>query len=454
VRGKNIVLLSLIALLFSMTLPLAGAAGCHIRVVPEAIHNEDMSITAFSIDVNVENVEDLYSVAFKIDYAPYVTVLVCGLATEGDFLSGGGMYETDFVWKIDAFHGEIKVGNARLGAVPGASGTGTIARIDFTVVGPGDSPLALVDVELYDSDGDLMSCHEHDGRYYGPEVEFRAIEFNPGRTVKLGNSDSITISTTIQNTAQVPLKARVKYDIIGDDTWYAFYCGQSFISHVRPSEYLYVDGYYEFLEWDWTNPGASVVGMPDGNFAESGVNGAMSSSYTFDDLTLGPGDVIGNVVLEGYSQYPNGATEDVDIDVYHLPSFGWLGSLYGGPDWAWGGTRWIDATVSDVMPWLLGTDATDINNFEALLYNYHGDAPDVIRVDALRLRVDFAQFNPIEPGVYELAPGETITVSGTWSLLPANEGRYMGRAIVEFSLDEVTWVPARKVKDFFLTVKE
>jgi hypothetical protein len=313
----------------------------------------------------------------------------------------------------------------------------------------------LVDVELYDSDGDLMSCHEHDGRYYGPEVEFRAIEFNPGRTVKLGNTDSLTISTTIQNTAQVPLKARVKYDIIGDDTWYTFYGGQTFISQVRAPAYLYIDGYSEFLEWDWTNPGASVIGMPDGNYAESIVNAAMSSSYSFEDITLGPGDVIGNVVLEGYTQYPNGPTDAVDIDVYTTSPtvFDWLGSLYGGTDWGWVGTRWIGATVSDVLPQLKGTDPGPLNSMEVLLYNYEGNAANPMRVDALRLRVEFAQFNPIFPEVYELAPGETLTAHGIWSLLPVNEGRYMGRAIVEFSLDGATWVPASKVKDFFLNIK-
>jgi hypothetical protein len=162
-------------------------------------------------------------------------------------------------------------------------------------------------------------------------------------------------------------------------------------SVTRDPVYLYVDGYTEWLEWDWTNPGASVVGMPDDDYAESIVNGAMSSNYTFEDIALGSTERISRVTLEGYCQYPNGPTEAVDIDIYSVEPelFAWLGSLYGGIDWAWVTPRWIEKDVSDVLPALLGSDPGPLNSLSVLLYNYEGDATNPIRIDSLRLRVEF-----------------------------------------------------------------
>jgi hypothetical protein len=457
VRGKNILWLTMIALLFSVSLiTLTGAApGAQVYVAPAEIHNEDLSLSSFTIDINVEEVVDLYSFAFTLKFSPYVQNLVVSSVTEGGFLTMGG-YTTDFVYKIDAFHGEVDIGNARLGQVPGASGSGTLATIGFNVEEAGSSPLALLDVELYNSPPDSASIRTqtHDGHYYGSEAEFVDISFDPGRAVNLKEFDALTIHTSVTNTGDIPLQVRVRFDLRSEDAWHQAYGGQHFVSKPRDPVYLYVNEYNPFLEWGWTNPGASVIGMPDGDFTESITNGDMTSAYGFEDLTdMGPTDVIGNVVLEGYCQYPNGPTEAVDIDIYDAATFAWWGSLYGAADWGWVTPRWIGASVSDVDPSILGADPTNLNNLEALIYNYEGSAANPMRVDALRLRVEFAKFLPgyDTPWVGTLDPGETAETEITWLLANDDMARYTGKVTVEFTHNGYSWIQADP-KDFHLKI--
>jgi hypothetical protein len=446
VRGKNILWLALTAILFSMTLTgFAGAyQGTQLRVMPEIINNEDLSIETFTVDIVVEGVEDLYSFAMVLSYSPYVQNLVVSRVTEGDFLKAGG-YDTDWVYKIDVFHGEVKMGNARLGQVPGASGTGILATIEFKVEEAGNSPLDLLKVELYSSPPEpaLMPVHIHHGRYYGPEAVTTDIAFDPGRAVNMKEYDSVTISATVENTGLVPLDVAVRFDIYGPGVWHQVRGGQSFVTTPRDPVYLYVNEYTPWLEWDWINPGASVIGTPDGNYAESIVDAAMSSEYGFEDLTdMGPSDVIGKVTIEGYCRYPNGPNDGVDIDVYTTSPtvFDWLGSLYGGTDWAWVGPRWIGADVSDVLPGILGGDPTALNSLRILLYNYHGDAANPMQVDALRLKVEFAKFIPIEHWIGTLLPGENATTSCTWLLASGDIGKYTGTATVEYTSEYYSWI--------------
>jgi hypothetical protein len=441
VRGKNILWLSLIAMLFStMMVVMTTAQGdCTLTVDPIEIHNEDMSIMGFSLDIEVVDVEDLYACALTLDYAPYSKQLVARSVVEGDFLQGMGI-ETDFVFKIDHFSGEVKIGNARLGQVPGVSGSGTIATIEFGIAEAGESPLDLVYVELYDSDGEEITFDVANGFYYGPAADLTSagVVIPPREDRPPGMAhwkDVLTFTSSVTNYGEVDLHVRVKYDFIRvqDSRVTTFWAGQGYITTPRAPEYLYVNEYNEALEWDWTNPGASVIGEPDGNYVESIVADAMSSAYGFEDITLGPGDAIGRVVLEGYCQYPSGASEDMDIDIYTM-DFDWIGSLYGASTWGWVTPRWVGADLSDVLPSVKGKDPTPINNLEVLLYNYEGNADNPMRVDALRLRVEFAQAYPIEPPVFTLAPGETLELDeASWALGKEDKGFYHGTATCYFS---------------------
>ena len=444
-RGKTIVFVALLAMLFSAMMPtLSFGATTAVYMTPAAIHNEDMHLgytvpwkpgdpppTGFSADIMVQDVEDLYAWALTIDYASYSVILAFSSAVEGDFLLGEGI-ETDFNYKVNSFAGDVDLGNARLGQVPGVSGSGMLCTVSWVVVEGGDSPLDLVDVELYDSNGDPIGCTVTSGWYYGPyvEMDFASWDYSGrGDRPWVHWKDNVWFDTTVTNFGEVPLYARVKYDILRTDgRMTTIWAGQNHVSEARATEYLYVNEYYEFVEWDtWTGDRTNVVGTPDGSYVESGNDGALTSSYCFEDVTLGPGDAISRIVLEGYCQYPNGPTEGADIDVYTIAPtvFDWLGSLYGGYDWAWVTPRWIDADVTDVYPEMKGNDASVLNSLEVALYNYYGDAPDIIRVDALRLRVEFALNFPLEVPVFEVPPGETLALdTAYWSLMKIDKGFY------------------------------
>jgi hypothetical protein len=454
VRGKNIVWLSLIAILFSaMTISVsAPPVGGRIFVDymgSNRIYNEDLSIPIdgdFTIDINVENAKDLYAFGFTLGFAPYGRTLIVVGVTDGGFLDGEGIL-TDFNVKTDIFHGRVLVGNTRLGSVPGVSGSGTLASITFRVTDAGSSELNLEDVQLFDSTGALLGAVATHGEYFGPEVKFSDIDFDPGRVVNLNSEATLGIETTVENTAEVPLMVRVKYDFPGDP-WRRFYGGQTFRTVAPPPEYLYVN---EFIPWlmMWNTYGADpwLDAPDDGNYVEMGPDGTLAGVWGFDDIDLA-GRLINRVVLEGYTNAPY--DEAIDFDIYSAFDFSWLGSLYGVGEPAWVGVRWTADAVSDVCPWTLEQDG--LNGFMVLGYSYHGIGSGEI-LDCLRLRVEFASVAPVQPPVYELGPGESMTIASTWIVTMDDLGRHVGEATVEFSYSGNSWIPASKVKDFFVWVK-
>lgn len=156
--------------------------------------------------------------------------------------------------------------------------------------------------------------------------------------------------------------------------------------HATPYEYeLYVDGFNPSIT-EWAVSGASPwLNATDDSYIEGTFDGAWMCNFTFEDISLPPCEVITKVVLEGYTNGPYNAS--VDYDVYTLPDFIWLGSLYATGAPAWVTPRWISETVDEAYPAAL-TEA-GLNNLEVLLYFYDilglGGANNTI--DALRLKV-------------------------------------------------------------------
>jgi len=444
VRGKNIMWLSLIAMLFATMMAniVTAATPGKLFVDPKAVSGSPGD--EFTIDINVDLINDLYAFGMTVDFAPYVSVLVVSKVAEGPFLKQGG--STYFKYTYSSFKGEVKVGCTLLGPLSGVSGAGTLFSITFIVVEAGDSQLDLLDTALLDSNLNPLNYSVTNGYYSGATVNLISMVIAPGRSLTSGQT--VEFQSSIKNMdPDKTMDAQVRFDILREDGWRTtIWAGQAFVTKVRDPVTLYVNEYNEWLEWDWTNPGASVIGMPDGDYAESIVNGAMSSAYGFDDLVLNPGDVIGNIKLEGYCQYPNGATDAVDIDMYST-DFDWFGSLYGGPDFGWVSPRWIGADVSDVRPDLLGKDATALNNLEVLLYNYEGNADNPMRVDSLRLIVSFSQVYPAVQPTYTIGPKEELVLDpATWALADLDEGTYTVTCTVLYTYVHYSWIAAHKIQ--------
>jgi hypothetical protein len=300
--------------------------------------------------------------------------------------------------------------------------------------------------------GHTVKC----SHYYGPRVDLVDAEAVPGFKVNVKYNSEVRFTSAVHNPGTMPLYVMTQFSIWSEATLVNVQNGQTYIGDLaRATDYIYVNSYSSWLEWDWTNPGASVIGTPDGNYAESIVNGAMTSAYGFEDLTLGPYDFIETVRLQGYCRYPNGPTEGVDIDIYTTAPtmFDWLGSLYGGSDWAWVGPRWVDADVSDVVPVLKGNDPGPINSLSVLIYNYYGDAANPMQVDSLRLEVVYARAVPLAVPLTMINPGETLVLDdAVWVISPDLMGNYIVTASCWFSLDGLTWVPGGSTKTKSMTI--
>ncbi len=443
--------LSLIAMIF-------GTMMVNIGVSP--VTNTKLSITptripapatlghvgdTYVMTVNIDNAHDVWAVGFTIKFAPYVSVLVISELYEGTFMSQNG-WPTFFTYSVNAFEGTAGITLLRLPFGPsriGAAGDGILMTFKMTVVEAGDSPIDIVDDILLDTTGSAIAHQSTGSYYYGATASLIRATVLPGRKVRVG--ETLYLESKVRNDGDVPLFVKVRHDIsrIEDARAIRIYSGQSYfgggLGEPRPFEYLYLD---EFNEWyyEWNNPATNALGTPDGAYIEGDANAQWASLYSFEDITLGAKE-IAEITIEGYSQYPNGASEGLDIDLYGFSSvtgFAWLGSNYGTPAWGWHGVRWTSDSVLTVMPEL--ASEAELNGMELLIYNYYGNAPDVMRVDSMRLKVEFANIIPVIEPVYVLNPGEELVLDPvTWLAESEHVGSYEMTSTIEYTDVQFKW---------------
>jgi len=101
----------------------------------------------FTININISDVIDLYGWEFKLNWT--ATILDAKDVVEGPFLKQGG--NTFFTFKINNAAGYVIVDCTLLGAVPGMSGNGTLATIEFCMEAIGESTLDLNETTLINS---------------------------------------------------------------------------------------------------------------------------------------------------------------------------------------------------------------------------------------------------------------------------------------------------------------
>ncbi|NRR32826.1 PEP-CTERM sorting domain-containing protein [Oxalobacteraceae bacterium] len=105
--------------------------------------------TTVDLDVRIAGISDLYAYQFSLAFDP--AVLQLHFYVEGDFLSSAGSTSAG-VAAIDNALGNIsyKYGSL-LGAVPGASGSGSLVHFGFKVIGTGVTNLYFNDVLFLDA---------------------------------------------------------------------------------------------------------------------------------------------------------------------------------------------------------------------------------------------------------------------------------------------------------------
>ena len=103
----------------------------------------------FSVNVSASSVADLYGYQFDLGFNP--ALLSATSVSEGSFLPSAGA--TFFIpGTINNVAGSIVfTADSLVGAIPGATGSGTLATVNFKALAAGTSAVALSNVTLLDS---------------------------------------------------------------------------------------------------------------------------------------------------------------------------------------------------------------------------------------------------------------------------------------------------------------
>jgi general secretion pathway protein D len=120
---------------------------------PAQLHFEPRSLTLktgqlATVGVVIENVNDLFSIPFLLQYNP--AVISVEEVQHGGFLQGGNQ-EIAIVQRVDKEHGQAIISATRQPNTAGVNGTGTIMGIVIKAIAPGSSNLSIVQVNAKDS---------------------------------------------------------------------------------------------------------------------------------------------------------------------------------------------------------------------------------------------------------------------------------------------------------------
>jgi general secretion pathway protein D len=101
-----------------------------------------------TVGVVIENVNDLFSIPFLLQYNP--AVISVEEVQHGGFLQGGNQ-EIAIVQRVDKEHGQAIISATRQPNTVGVNGTGTIMGIVIKATAPGSTNLSIVQVNAKDS---------------------------------------------------------------------------------------------------------------------------------------------------------------------------------------------------------------------------------------------------------------------------------------------------------------
>ena len=126
--------------------PAQGAQSGQMRFEPRNVTLKTGEKT--TIGVVVDNVNDLFSIPFLLQYNP--AVISVEEVQHGGFLQGGNQ-EIAIVQRVDPTRGQAIISATRQPNTAGVSGTGTIMGIVVKAIAPGNSNLSIVQVNAKDS---------------------------------------------------------------------------------------------------------------------------------------------------------------------------------------------------------------------------------------------------------------------------------------------------------------
>jgi general secretion pathway protein D len=128
----------------------SGPAGVAFEPAQATINTGEQ----FVVEINVSNVQDLFAVPLAVGYDP--SVLELAEVQQGEFLSGEGQTPA-LVHRVDPQTGTAIISLSRAPGSSGASGSGTLARLVFSALAAGRSPLSFNNIAARNSRRELIS---------------------------------------------------------------------------------------------------------------------------------------------------------------------------------------------------------------------------------------------------------------------------------------------------------
>jgi len=436
----------------------------------------------YLMSVKIENAEDLWSAGFKINFAPFASVLKLSEFTEGGFLSEDGSYPASLAYTLDLFHGTVYCAITRrpMGDIYGVYGNGTLMTFKVGVMDAGQSPLALTETTLIDSAGNPIVHTSTDSFYNGIYVAFERVAIVPGRRPKVG--DTIRFKTLVYNPSDTPLRVKVRYDIerAEDGRLIVIRTGQEYfgwgVGETPPTNilYLYANAFVPYqLGWNLEGTAPYLNAIGDGNYVWTNgpaTPGAFPNTgkYDFEDVTLGTVNTasqsISKVEIEGYTHYAAGLDENNDLDTYmrtpvtEAGSTTWIGSLWGTDTWDWHTVRWTTTPIDGLWPVAL-TEA-GLNGVRVRYIQYwtaDNVAHGRVDIDALRLKVSIQLkwANPLTAPEFIVPPYSYLELDPVvWTAKTDHIGTYHGTATIEYTQVGSHWNSwGSRVKSFMFVIR-
>jgi hypothetical protein len=427
------------------------------------------------MSVTIDNADNVWSLGFIVDYAAYGRPLVVSEVFDGGFMGQDG-YSFSFTKKINVFKGELKVGITRLVTpgkpIVGASGSGVLCTFTFTALEAGDSDIDLTEVEVLEAVPidpwtfvlEPMPYNTYGSYYHGVTADLINMQVDGGKIHYVG--EDLIVKSQGRNDGDVDVIARTRFDFerMEDGRRIRLYSGQNYagggLGEPNPSQTFYLTGWDGMAEdGTWTNPGASLFGDFDGNFAECTTAYGLTGYYTFDPIVLA-GRVMLNWDFYGYTRQPDGSTA-WDFDSYldffdaggNYLGYAWVDSMGGTADWAWTGGRYYQGDPDYDMPEYymnaFGVPHSEevFNNMIFSIENYCPSGPRQ-QIDAVKCVVEFSPITPVTPPTVTIPPkDEAIMHEATWNGLTDDMvGSYVVTATLEYTIDGAYWVEGAKTR--------
>lgn len=216
---ERIIKWSSFVLSFFVVLSMVGVASA--QTVPLVYVNPQVIIAnpgeVFTVDVNVQDVVNMYSWGMKLEYDP--NVLQVNSVAEGPFLKSqpGG---SAFVHSI--FFGYIDAGATTLGLYPGVSGSGTLWTVTFEVKDLGAFIFDLYDTQLLEYVPPLTQI-PHDVQDGSFETTWTADLVKRSAFPAYHHFDVSkagpfqTLTGRVKNLSPMPLLVYVAFEVVRDD---------------------------------------------------------------------------------------------------------------------------------------------------------------------------------------------------------------------------------------------